>query len=408
MSQIPALLISTAAGIVVTRVASEDEGSHLGRDIGRQILAQPRAIAIAAGLLLLLALIPGLPTMPFLLLGLVAGSMAWSLLRARRRAAAGASAAGGGRSGAPSQAEGLEPPPSHRAGGGRGADALHRRLPPAAVSCMGELIPGLRELLHAELGVMLPGVHVRRGDRLCAAAGLPHLALRGPHGRGGDRPPTHLLAPRPTPSGWRADGVERCRRPSACRGSGAGLPRATAAARRRWSGRRRGDRSRRRRWCCTWARCCKTYAYEFVGIQETQALLDSSSGPTPPWSTRWCPRCVSVQALAEVLRRLVEEEISIRDLREHPAGARRVGASGARSRGPGRARAQRALRRLHQPQVRAGVGVLPALLLDPTIEEAVRDSIQTHRPGQLPGHGARAVAARSWRRCRPQLPLAPG
>src|SRR5436190_23001557 len=81
VAQIPALLVSTAAGIIVTRVASEPdedtEGSHLGRDIGRQVLAQPKALAIAAGLLGLLAVVPGLPAAPFLVLGAVLGVIAW-------------------------------------------------------------------------------------------------------------------------------------------------------------------------------------------------------------------------------------------------------------------------------------------------------------------------------------------
>ena len=64
VSQIPALVISTSAGIIVTRVASEEEGGHLGRDIGMQVMAQPKAIAIAAGLLVLLAIVPGLPGSP--------------------------------------------------------------------------------------------------------------------------------------------------------------------------------------------------------------------------------------------------------------------------------------------------------------------------------------------------------
>ena len=57
VAQIPALIISTSAGIIVTRVASEEEGGHLGRDIGMQVMAQPKAIAIAAGLLTLLAIV---------------------------------------------------------------------------------------------------------------------------------------------------------------------------------------------------------------------------------------------------------------------------------------------------------------------------------------------------------------
>jgi flagellar biosynthesis protein FlhA len=62
VSQIPALLISTATGIIVTRAASE---SNLGRDMARQILANPRALAIVAALLVALGLVPGLPKVPF-------------------------------------------------------------------------------------------------------------------------------------------------------------------------------------------------------------------------------------------------------------------------------------------------------------------------------------------------------
>ena len=86
VAQIPALVISTSAGIIVTRVASEEEGGHLGRDIGLQVMAQPKAIAIAAGLLALLAVVPGLPTVPFLTLAVVLGV---------RRLAAAAHARGG-------------------------------------------------------------------------------------------------------------------------------------------------------------------------------------------------------------------------------------------------------------------------------------------------------------------------
>ncbi|HVU53325.1 MAG TPA: FHIPEP family type III secretion protein, partial [Polyangia bacterium] len=79
VAQIPALLVSTAAGIIVTRVASEDDGgaSHLGREVARQVLAQPKALAIAAAMLALLAVVPGLPALPFLALGAALGTIAW-------------------------------------------------------------------------------------------------------------------------------------------------------------------------------------------------------------------------------------------------------------------------------------------------------------------------------------------
>jgi type III secretion protein V len=82
VSQIPALLISISAGMVVTRVASQDVNSNLGSDVATQLVAKPKAIAIAAGLLTILALIPGLPKIPFFLLAAITGFTAYGLFRA--------------------------------------------------------------------------------------------------------------------------------------------------------------------------------------------------------------------------------------------------------------------------------------------------------------------------------------
>lgn len=82
VAQIPALLISISAGMVVTRVASENEDANLGKDVATQILAQPKAIAVASGILLLLALVPGLPKIPFFLLAALTGSVSYGLFRA--------------------------------------------------------------------------------------------------------------------------------------------------------------------------------------------------------------------------------------------------------------------------------------------------------------------------------------
>jgi type III secretion protein V len=83
VSQIPALVTSTAAGLVVTRVASEDEGTRLAEDISTQFFAQPRALASAAGLLVLLSLVPGLPKVPFWILAAAAALAAWIVSRRR-------------------------------------------------------------------------------------------------------------------------------------------------------------------------------------------------------------------------------------------------------------------------------------------------------------------------------------
>ncbi len=83
VAQIPALLISISAGMVVTRVASENEDTNLGKDVATQILAQPKAIAVASGILFVIALVPGLPKIPFFFLAGLGGAISYGLFRAK-------------------------------------------------------------------------------------------------------------------------------------------------------------------------------------------------------------------------------------------------------------------------------------------------------------------------------------
>ena len=81
VNQIPALLISTATGIVVTRAASD---SNLGSDLTRQLINNPRVFFIACGVLLLLGLIPGLPGIPFLTISLITGVIGYALIKTQQ------------------------------------------------------------------------------------------------------------------------------------------------------------------------------------------------------------------------------------------------------------------------------------------------------------------------------------
>lgn len=74
VAQIPALLISTASGLIVTRAASEE---NLGQDVSRELTQVPRVVLLTALLLLFLGMIPGLPKIPFMLLSLAAGAFAY-------------------------------------------------------------------------------------------------------------------------------------------------------------------------------------------------------------------------------------------------------------------------------------------------------------------------------------------
>ena len=74
VTQIPALIVSTSAGIIVTRAAST---SNMGKDLTTQLTSQPRAIMIAAVMLVLFGVVPGMPTLPFVLLGLGIGTVGY-------------------------------------------------------------------------------------------------------------------------------------------------------------------------------------------------------------------------------------------------------------------------------------------------------------------------------------------
>src|ERR1022692_914065 len=76
VSQIPALITSTAAGILITRATAKND---LGRELGRQLLFYPRALTMLSAMLGVLALIPGLPTLPFLTLAVITGLLSYSI-----------------------------------------------------------------------------------------------------------------------------------------------------------------------------------------------------------------------------------------------------------------------------------------------------------------------------------------
>jgi flagellar biosynthesis protein FlhA len=82
VAQIPALIISTAAGIIVSRGASEH---GMGKELGRQFKLQPQAMALSAGILFVLGLIPGLPHLPFIFLSLIGGGIAHYAFREQKR-----------------------------------------------------------------------------------------------------------------------------------------------------------------------------------------------------------------------------------------------------------------------------------------------------------------------------------
>jgi type III secretion protein V len=379
VSQIPALCVAVAAGLVVTRVASEDESTDLGLDIGAQFFGRPRALFVVAGLLGALGLLPGMPIVPFavLALGLIALGVslgrkqkAEATRQAQARADAGlAHAAPSPTSGTPAAV--LAPTPV-------GSVPLLIDLSPALARLArddgGRLaateIPQLREALFLDMGVRFPAVRVRQ-NAPGLADGQYAIAIDEVPCARGQLDPTRAFTAAPA-SDLEMLGVASVpfRDPSSGRTIAAIDP--AEAERLTLAG--APVRTARELLLTHLAQVLRRHASSFLGVQETQALLDGFEAQSPAL-VREATQKVTPTVLTEVLRLLVDEGVSIRNLRAILEALCEPGPDGDAQLLAERARA--ALRR-HLSHRFAPEGTLLTLLLDPAVEDAVRGAL---RPG---------------------------
>jgi type III secretion protein V len=294
VSQIPALLISTAAGLVVTRVRSEKPSENLGRQMTAQLGAHPQVLLMAGSVLALLGIVPGMPTLAFGVLGLTLLLLGILTMTAKKRNLS-----------------------TKRAAGSRSAVGVTLRLGEVERpdQLLDEKIDSLRRLLCDELGISIPRIEMQKqmpGRRwLLAVDDVP--VASGAIERGGD-----ML-------------LERV-----------------------------GEALRRS-------------ATRFIGVQEVQDMLDTLEKVQPALVREVVPRLVPPVLLSEILARLIEERVPIRNLR----GILATLAEWARVEADPSQLAERvrnALAPLISYQV-APDGRLDALLLDPSIEQVIEQSL---------------------------------
>jgi flagellar biosynthesis protein FlhA len=200
VSQIPALLISTATGIIVTRSASE---ANLGRDVLAQFSSNPRAIGIAGGVILLLALVPGLPKLPFLMVGGAALLGAYQLWRGQRIAEVAAVQA--------EAAEAAAAPPSDNVVDLLQVDPMELEIGYGLIPLVDQEQGGnllnritlIRRQLALDIGIVLPTIRVR--DNLQLRPNQYVIKLRGVEVARGELMVSHYLAMNP---GTAEEGLE--------------------------------------------------------------------------------------------------------------------------------------------------------------------------------------------------------
>ena len=302
VTQVPALIVSTAAGILVTRTASSTE---LGDEVKSQVFMQPRAIATAAILLFVFALIPGMPKVSFIIVSAVIAFLAWRVVQSLEKKRieeeaveqeAAAPAAEAVDTILPLDAMGLE--------------VGYALIPMVDAAQGGELlqrIKALRRQLATEMGFILPAIHIR--DNLKLKPDEYSVMLKGVEIAHGSVMMGHHLVIAADDKDVKLKGIPT-KEPAF------GLPAVWVTDRDKDAIMAKGyvvvDPATVMTTHLT--EIVKTYADELLGRQEVQTLVDNLEGLYPRVVKEIVPKVVPVNLLHRVLQRLLRERISIRDL----------------------------------------------------------------------------------------------
>jgi flagellar biosynthesis protein FlhA len=309
VAQIPSLVISTAAGIVVSRVASEQD---IGTQVVGQLFAKPQVLYITAAIIGGMGLIPGMPNLVFLLL---AGVLAGSAYLMTRKAAAGKTAevaaaeAAAAPAAAPEQEEAswqdIMPVDT------LGLEVGYRLIPLVDKTQGGELlkrIKGIRKKFAQEVGFLAPPVHIR--DNLELKPSAYRITLKGVEVGTGEAFNGQFLAINPGMASGTLPGLVTS-------DPAFGLP-AT------WIDASLRDQAQGMGYTVVDAgtvvathlnHLITTHASELLGRAEVQALLDHLGKDAPKLVEDLVPKMVSLSTLQKVLQNLLVEGVHIRDMR---------------------------------------------------------------------------------------------
>ncbi len=306
VSQVPALIISTAAGIVVSRAGSD---SNLGLEIGAQMLLRPRAMAVASGILLLFGLIPGLPTLPFMAMALLAGLVSFLVFKTdTQRKGAAAVAGESEESGEDDEFQDtFHPLPPLDI---LGLEIGYSLIPLVDVQQDGELldrIKSVRRQIAQEIGIVVPSIHIQ--DNMQLNPGEYRIKLKGNQVAGGNLMSNYFLAMNP---GMADDSVP-------------GIPTTepTYGIDALWIKEPVREEAIAKGYTVVDLATVMTthisdvirrHAHEMIGRQEVQKLLDSLKETHPKVVEELVPNHLSLGGVVKVLQNLLMEQVAVRDL----------------------------------------------------------------------------------------------
>jgi flagellar biosynthesis protein FlhA len=299
---IPSLLVSVAGGIVVTRTSS---GETVGVDFARQLFTRKVPLRIAAGVMFLLALIPGLPKFSFFL---IAAITAYLASRAPQRGAGEIKAA-------EVVADKKKPDPQQQIEGLLKLDEISLEVGYGLVALVdqaqgGQLLQRIRALrrhLALQLGFLVPSVHIT--DNLKLRPREYVVLIRGVELARWEMQPDRMLAISSEPS---APAIEGIATKEPAFGASAmwivpGLQEQALA-----SGYAVVDQTSVL--ATHLAEIVRQYAHELLTRQETKRLLDALAESQPKLIEELVPRLLTLGEVQKVLQQLLREQVSIRDL----------------------------------------------------------------------------------------------
>ena len=387
VAQIPALLLSVAVAIIVTRMS---RSSDMSQQVAKQMLGQPKALAVSAGILGLMGVIPGMPNLAFLAMAALSGGGAWYLkLKADEAARAPAPAATLPEAKVPAEqrelswddVEAVDP---------IGLEVGYRLIPLVDKAQGGELmgrIKGVRKKLSEELGFLVPAVHIR--DNLDLGPNSYRITVQGvPVGEAEVFPDRDLAinpgtVAGPVPGittkdpafGLDAVWIERTRREQAQTQGYTVVDGGTVIA-------------------THLSQLLQAHGHELLGHEEVQQILNRLQKVAPKLIEELVPKALPMSVVVKVLQSLLLERVPIRNFR---VIAETLAENAGRVQDP--AQLVAAVRiALGRSIVQAITGLrqeLPVVTLDAQLEQVLGDSILGggDGPGIEPGLADRLVQA---------------
>jgi flagellar biosynthesis protein FlhA len=372
VAQIPSLLLSTAAAIMVTR---QNSSNDMGTQIISQMFGSPRALIVTAAIMMIMGLVPGMPHVAFLSLAAACGGAAWFLIRQKERARVKAEV---------EQQMKSEPKASESPDGAKdldwsdvmpvdmvGLEVGYRLIPMVDKLQGGQLlnrIKGVRKKLSQDLGFLVPSVHIR--DNLDLMPGAYRITLMGVVAGEADIFPDRDLAINPGQVFGSLKGVE-------VKDPAFGL----AAT---WIEPGQREHAQTLGYTVVDAstvvathlnQILQNHAHELLGHEEVQQLLDMLAKTSPKLVEDLVPTKLSISVLLKVLQNLLMEHVPLKDFR---SVAEALSDAATRTQDPVAltASVRVAVSRLIIQTINGPEPEIPVVTLDPKLEQLLLGSVQ--------------------------------